>query len=69
MGVQLGGDGGRQHGVTQEFEALVVLGAEALVRERTLEQRRLDEAVAKALLQGVERSAHQALVIASGRGI
>ena len=47
-----------QDGVAEEFEALVVVGAEAAVREGPFEQRRIAEAVADALLQGVEAGIH-----------
>ena len=43
-------DGQVQHRVAQELEALVVVGAEAAVRERALEQRALGELVAEPLL-------------------
>jgi hypothetical protein len=43
-------DGHVQHRVAQEFQALVVVGAEAAVREGALEQRALDELVAEPLL-------------------
>ena len=43
-------DGQVQHRVAQELEALVVVGAEAAVREGALEQRALGELVAEPLL-------------------
>jgi len=45
------GNGAAEHGVAQEFKPFVVGRAEAAVRERLCEQRRLLEAVAKPLLE------------------
>ena len=47
-----------EHRVAEELEALVVVGAEAAVRERAVQQRLFREAVAEALLQGVEAGIH-----------
>jgi hypothetical protein len=44
-----------QHGIAQEFQPLVVLGAPAAVRERTPQQLGPREGVAQALLQGLQR--------------
>ena len=44
------GDREVHDGVAQEFETLVVVGAEAAVREGALEQRALGELVAEPLL-------------------
>jgi hypothetical protein len=43
-----------EHGIAEEFEALVVIGAEAAVRQRARQQRRLPEAVADAALEIVD---------------
>ena len=51
-------DGQAQDGVAEELEALVVVGAEAAVGQRPLQQRRVGEAVADALLQGDEAGIH-----------
>jgi hypothetical protein len=48
-------DCGLQHGVAEEFEALVVLGAGAAVRQRAQQQARVGEPMAQALLQRVDR--------------
>ena len=47
-----------EDGVAEEFEALVVVGAEAAVREGPFQERRVAEAVADALLQGDEAGIH-----------
>ena len=51
---QQAGDGQAQDRVAEELEPLVVVGAEAAMRERPFQQRRIGEAVADALLQCVE---------------
>ena len=56
--VQQAGDGQTQHGVAQELEPLVVVGAAAAVRERARQQPRLAEDMAQPLLQGVESRVH-----------
>ena len=53
--VQQRRDGQVQHRVAEELEPLVVVGAEAAVRQRARQQRGLRKAMAQALLQGVER--------------
>ena len=52
---QQAGDGQAEHGVAEEFEPFVVIGAEAAVRERTLQQRFALELVAQPALQGLQR--------------
>ena len=47
---------GREHGIAQEFEALVVVAAEALVGQRPAQQGGVGEAVAQALLQLLGRA-------------
>ncbi len=56
--VEQGGDGSLEDGVAEEFEALVVVRAEAAVRERAGQQAGLGEAVAEPLLEGVESGIH-----------
>jgi hypothetical protein len=57
--VQQAGHRQVEHGVAEEFEALVVLGAAAAVGERTQQQARLLEPMTEPLLQGVESGIHQ----------
>jgi hypothetical protein len=45
---------GLQHRIAQKFEALVVVGTGAAVRQRTRQQRRLQEAITQPLLQCFE---------------
>ena len=47
-----------QHRVAEELEPLVVVGAEAAVGQRALQERRIAEAVADALLERDERRVH-----------
>jgi hypothetical protein len=47
-----------QHGVAEELEAFVVIGTGTAVRQGALQQRRLLESVAEALLQRTETSIH-----------
>ena len=47
-----------EDGVAEEFEALVVVGAEAAMGEGPFQERRVVEPVADALLQGVEAGIH-----------
>jgi len=51
-------DGEAQHRIAEELEPFVVIGAEAAVPQRPLEQAFLCEAVAESLLQGGETGIH-----------
>ena len=55
---QQAGDRQAQDRVAEEFEALVVIGAEAAMPQRTLEQALVREAMAEPLLQCGETSIH-----------
>ena len=56
---QQAGNGQAQHRIAEEFQAFVVVGAEAAVRQRPGEQLRLAEAVADAGLEFVESLVHR----------
>ena len=56
--VQQAGHGQAQHGIAEELEPLVVVGAEAAVRQRAGQQFGLAEAVTEALLEGSDLGAH-----------
>ena len=55
---QQAGDHQAQHRVAEKFEPLVVVGAEAAVRQRTGQQERIVEAMADAPLQCLETGVH-----------
>jgi len=55
-----------EHGVTEELQALVVVGAEAAVRQRAAQQRGVGEAVAQAALKRVESGVHGREITSNG---
>ena len=55
---QQAGDGQAEHGVAEELETLVVVGAEAAVGQGPLQEAGVGEAVADALLQDDETGIH-----------
>ena len=65
--VQQARDGQAQDGIAEELETLVVVGAEAAVRQRRASRRASAKAVAEAVLQGVE--AGSAMVIDAGSAV
>jgi hypothetical protein len=56
--VQQAGHGKAEHGVAQELQAFVVVGAKAAVGQCPHQQVGALEAMAKPALEGIERSVH-----------